>query len=129
MNLNLSNHVLLLLFALAQTEELSCYECYSSNGWDECVSAQKKMTCALGNDRCGSVFADIKTPAGSVPVYAKGCLQHSECGDGVVCCSGNLCNSGIPATSAKNSAILSSPPGPLVSVIMVLACSIVAFVR
>ena len=129
MNLNLSNDILLLLFALAQTEELSCYACQSSTGWDDCVSVQKKMTCALGNDRCGSVFLDIKSSAGSAASYAKGCLQHSECIDGMVCCSGNLCNSGIPATSAKNSAILSSPPGPLVSVIMVLACSIVAFVR
>ncbi|KAL9988448.1 hypothetical protein ACROYT_G002895 [Oculina patagonica] len=83
----------------AQTVQLKCYACQSSTGWDDCVSAQKEMTCALGNDRCGSVFVDVKSSAGSAATYAKGCLSHSECVGGVDCCSGNLCNSDIPETS------------------------------
>lgn len=132
MDLKLFNDVCISLFVLAQTVQLKCYACQSSTGWDDCVSAQKEMTCALGNDRCGSVFVDVKSSAGSAATYAKGCLSHSECVGGVDCCSGNLCNSGIPETSiaqVKNSGIPSSVLGPVVSVIMVLACSIVAFVR
>lgn len=82
------------------------------------------MTCALGNDRCGSVSLDIK----GATVYTKGCVSHDECGGGVDCCAGTYCNEGVPAPSTIPP-VNSSPLGPVDSAIMVLACSIVAFVR
>ncbi|XP_078360609.1 uncharacterized protein LOC144644917 isoform X3 [Oculina patagonica] len=112
-----------------QTVQLTCESCPPSTVWSDCFVKQESMTCAFGNDRCGSASLDIK---GST-IYTKGCVSHSECGGGVDCCAGNFCNHGTPAPSTippvHTSVLPSSCPGPVVSAIMVLACSIVAFVR
>ncbi len=128
MNFKLFNDTFL-LFVLVQTVQLTCYACPPSTVWSDCFVKQESMTCAFGNDRCGSASLDIK---GST-IYTKGCVSHSECGGGVDCCAGNFCNHGTPAPSTippvHTSVLPSSCPGPVVSAIMVLACSIVAFVR
>ena len=119
-----------MLFVLAQIVELTCYDCPPSTVWNDCIRRQKSMTCAFGNDRCGSVSLDVK---GST-IYTKGCVSSSECGGGVDCCAGDFCNRDIPPAPSNippfhTSDISSSSPGQSVSVIMVMACSIVAFVR
>ncbi|KAJ7393647.1 hypothetical protein OS493_003303 [Desmophyllum pertusum] len=100
---------------------LKCYACMSTKSWDDCASVQKEVTCALGNDRCGSASKEEKSSSSSVAAYAKGCLAQSHCSGLTHCCSGNLCNSGNPGST--------SATGPVVSVTMFLACAIVAFVR
>ncbi|KAJ7393648.1 hypothetical protein OS493_003304 [Desmophyllum pertusum] len=97
---------------------LKCYECISTKSWNDCASVQKEVTCALGNDRCGSAVKEEKSSSASVAIYAKSCLAQSQCSGVTHCCSGNLCNSANPGK--KSSAT---------GVIMFLAYAIVAFVR
>jgi len=109
---------------------LKCYQCLSFNGrsWDSCKNSTEEETCPSGDDRCGKFFVDGSVQGRTVSVYAKGCLTSSNCNeDGCKmffkdlakvrkcefsCCSGDLCN------GAK---VL------VVSAIMLLACTLVAF--
>lgn len=54
MNFKLFNDAFLLLFVLVQSVQLTCYTCPPSTVWSDCLVVQKSMTCAFGNDRCGS---------------------------------------------------------------------------
>ena len=109
---------------------LKCYQCLTLKGWDDCDKTKTEATCAEGENRCGKALVTTKQGGASVSLYAKGCGRSSDCdaakpelcksSDPTVsvteceinCCSGDLCN------GAKV---------PMVSAIMFLACSFLAF--
>ena len=110
---------------------LKCYECGSTKSWDDCTSVRKEVTCDSGLNRCVKGMKDGTQDDVSFAVYAKGCVDSSTCDPDtsefcksddkgkvknceIACCSDDLCNGGKV---------------PMVSAIMLLACTLVAFLH
>ncbi|XP_020600598.1 lymphocyte antigen 6 complex locus protein G6d-like [Orbicella faveolata] len=122
--------VLAFLLCISVGYGLKCYQCITLKDWDDCDKTE--VTCARGADRCAKALVTGKQGEASVSVYAKGCSLSSTCNADkselckssdpkvsvteceINCCSGDLCN------GAKV---------PMVSVFMLLACVLAAFLR
>ncbi|KAL9985864.1 hypothetical protein ACROYT_G008313 [Oculina patagonica] len=103
---------------------LKCYQCLSARDWDDCDSRKTKVTCSLGQQTCAKFEQELRSWGGSI--YAKGCtnteawckevLKTDNCRDHCVayCCSKDLCNEATV---------------PMASVVTLLACVFVAFLR
>ncbi|KAL9985863.1 hypothetical protein ACROYT_G008312 [Oculina patagonica] len=102
---------------------LRCYQCLSTEGWEDCDDKKTKVTCAVGFDSCNKFSKELHTWGGTL--YAKGCHTKSFCKDvlktdeckyscNAHCCSDDLCNEAAL---------------PMASAIMLLTCVFVAFLR
>lgn len=111
----------------------------STKGWDDCADVKVVNYCAFGQDRCFNAVSRSKKEAHSTEVFFKGCISAAQCGDNfekyckrqgleckVYCCNGDLCNN---AAFLKNTGTNSRAMGQVVSVLALLACAMVAFVR
>ena len=123
------SHDLSLFFFLQKTVSLKCYQCLSTKSWNDCASVQKEVACDSGEDTCAKIYYDSKSvdKALSVESYVKYCNPKLSCDKDlcktlapkgatinkckVNCCKGNLCNGARV---------------PLVSAILLLACTILA---
>ncbi|CAH3103666.1 unnamed protein product [Pocillopora meandrina] len=93
---------LFLIFALCISVGygLKCYECFSSEGWNECKKTQRVQKCQPYQDSCAKVHAKIKSAR-----YAKACASRRQCNGTtsfchkmrftecqITCCTTDLCN-------------------------------------
>ena len=109
-----------------------CYHCVSTKSWDDCASIQKVVACDSGNETCANIHYHSTSGdlAMSVESYARKCSAKSAYDNEelckefapkgatikkckVNCCEGKLCNGARV---------------PLASVILLLACALLAFV-
>ena len=108
---------------------LKCYQCISSESWDDCKNNTEEVSCSDSEDRCGKFDIKAETSGVTDEVFLKGCTTSSKCSEKnckkfapsakitkceVNCCKGDLCN---------------GAQVPMVSAIMMLACAIVGFAR
>ena len=108
---------------------LKCNQCFSLKSWDECKDKVKQVTCSSGHNRCAKANIKAESAAAAAEVFVKGCTTSSACSASncksiypsvaitkcdIDCCTGDLCN---------------GAQVPMVSVIMLLACAILAFSR
>ena len=101
-------------------------------GLGDCANIKKEMDCPSAANRCGKYKVETSSGGISAAVYAKGCTTKAECDMGdksdlckaqdptakvsceVNCCEGDLCNGANL---------------PVVSAVVLLACTLVAFLR
>ena len=108
---------------------LKCNYCVSFESWNECNDTMKQVTCLSSQNRCAKANIKAETAAASAEIFLKGCTTSSDCSAHncksiypsvkitkceIYCCTGDLCN---------------GAQVPMVSVIMLLACAILAFSR
>lgn len=108
---------------------LKCNQCFSFKSWYECKDKMKQVTCSSSQNRCGKANIKAESSAAAVEVFVKACTTSSDCSADncksiypsvkitkceIDCCTGDMCN---------GAQVL------MVSVIMLLACAILAFSR
>ncbi|XP_078351916.1 uncharacterized protein LOC144636553 [Oculina patagonica] len=95
----------ILCVSLPVALSLKCYDCSSTDSWDDCKTKSESKSCSGGADRCAKVYLK----AGSIKGFFKYCTSSSSCAkDGnptckaqigsfecdVNCCTGDNCNAG-----------------------------------
>ena len=110
---------------------LKCEMCLSAYGWDDCKNKVKTLFCSSHDNRCGKAVMEMKRFGRATEFYGKSCTTLEECSQrkcdslkmgssstvtkcDIHCCNGDMCN------GAQVS---------MVSTILLLACSILAFVK
>jgi len=107
---------------------LKCYICFSYKNWDDCPANNNNTeTCNANADRCIKAKIVFKKDGKEDTSYVRGCATSEDCDKGCVakqeytiedcdygCCKEDLCN------GAKV---------PMVSAIILVACTVVAFIR
>ncbi|KAL9985916.1 hypothetical protein ACROYT_G008370 [Oculina patagonica] len=126
------------VFCTATGHDLKCYQCISTKSWDDCAHVKVVKHCVFGQDRCFLAISSYHKEGMSISSFSKGCISEAQCADIekyckrkgfeciVSCCSGDLCNN---AALLKSTGTNSRAMGQVVSVIALLACAMVAFVR
>lgn len=126
----LSSVVLVLSLCISVGRSIKCYQCYSSQSWDDCVP-DNNTDCSPGLDGCYKVHVTVEVKGKTGKSFLKGCIDKSVCNaDGcktvvpflnvkvteceIKCCHSDLCN------GAKV---------PMVSSLLFLTCAIAAFLR
>ena len=99
----------------------------------DCDKNRKEMDCGTGLDRCSTLVTVFKTQVSETKLFKKYCLVKQACDSKALlagcnaaakiiknttctldCCDKDLCNGGT---------------APLVSVLLILACALVTFLR
>ena len=105
--------------------------CLSRYGWDDCKDKVKTLFCSSYGDRCGKAVMEMKSFGRATEFYGKSCTTSEEC-------SQRKCDSltmGSSATVTKcdihccNDDLCNGAQVSMVSTILLLACSILAFVK
>ena len=120
-----NTNYLLSTFPTTTATGIKCYVCNSEKGFEECAS-NNTLTCPTGLDRC----YESTQIYGSFKSYSKGCQSTVLCDNKdtflkvceavggstckLDCCDSDLCNGGIK---------------PMVSVLLMVACALLAFFR
>ena len=126
-------NVLLIVFFSAFGRK--CYSCFSSESPEACAKAQKEISCPAGISSCGTIGYSFEVSGVKTKSYGKGCYPEAQCKDAAAtvlkackeaekagakadckftCCDKDLCN-GVSA--------------PMVSVILMVSCALVTFLR
>ena len=111
-----------------------CYICSSQVSPEDCAKSQKELTCPAGTS-CGTFGIDFQFQGVKTKSYAKACYPEAQCKDAeatvlkackdaekagakadckLTCCDKDLCNGGS---------------APMVSVILMVTCALVSFLR
>ncbi|XP_078370189.1 uncharacterized protein LOC144653920 [Oculina patagonica] len=109
---------------------LKCYGCYSTEDWNKCKEIQQEYDCSEDEEQCFQLLHYGEKGHVQAGTYMKGCASSDKCKQlkeekcrtedfavpGIKCeitwCTGDLCNAAAP---------------PVVSVIIFIACTCLAF--
>ena len=104
-------------FFISAAFGIKCYICTSLTSMDDCNKNKKELDCGSNYDRCGTGTVEIKVASKvESKSYSKACTTKITCEGGPFtdCCDSDLCNGGA---------------APMISVLLMVACSFVAFFR
>ena len=123
---------------------IKCYTCSSNTSMDDCDKNRKETVCDPRYDRCFET--EYKLSVEDIKKYGKGCITKAIC-DSVSslvkqckdeggtckasCCDVDLCNSGAAPMNSVHDGAVTAHDGaaPMISVLLMMACSLAAFFR